>query len=306
MMWRARLPKDPAHRALVAGLVCSLLLHVLAGAVLLYRGVLTPVYVKRGEPLFVDIAPDKPQDKAPLGNPSRPPGPEQREAEKPNPPAPKSPEPAAPKPRLAEALRLPAQPKAPEPPKPVAKAETPEPGPKVAESPSTQPPEGAQAKSAPAPAQPPSPPAEPLVASRTPEGMWSRPGGGGGLRGGRGGVEGDPIPLDTPEPRFQEYFEKIRAQIKAKWVYPYEAGSRGIEGDLNIEFHIAKDGRLALIELRRSSGVEVLDLAALNAVKLAQPFPPVPDALSMKGLPINGLFVYRLVDEGSTLVKRFR
>ncbi|HUP38395.1 MAG TPA: energy transducer TonB [Candidatus Limnocylindria bacterium] len=133
--------------------------------------------------------------------------------------------------------------------------------------------------------------------------MRRQPGGGGGLLGGgRGGVEGEPIPLDTPEPRYQDYFNKIRERIKAKWIYPREAGDRGIEGELLIEFHIAKDGRVAFIELRNSSGTAILDDAALTAVKLAQPFPPVPDEIAKQTLAINGQFRYQIV---SGLVNQF-
>ena len=69
------LPEDPAKRALVIAIVGSILLHLglLAWLVTMNpRG--TPAYVKRGEPLLVDMAPDKPEEKAPLGNPSRPAG----------------------------------------------------------------------------------------------------------------------------------------------------------------------------------------------------------------------------------------
>jgi len=108
-------------------------------------------------------------------------------------------------------------------------------------------------------------------------------------------VEGDPIPLDTVEPKYQDYFNQVRDRIKAKWVYPRPAGERGIEGELLIEFHIAKDGRLEYIELRHSSGTQILDDAALTAVKLAQPFPPVPDDLAKRTLAINGQFKYQIV-----------
>jgi protein TonB len=124
------------------------------------------------------------------------------------------------------------------------------------------------------------------------------PGGGGGLRGGRGGIEGEPIPLDTKDPRYTDYFEKIRRQIRANWIYPREAGERGIGGQLVIEFVIAKDGHLTAIDLRRSSGVEILDRFAVNAVKLAQPFPPVPDAIAKVTLPIAGIFTYQIIDTG--------
>jgi TonB family protein len=114
---------------------------------------------------------------------------------------------------------------------------------------------------------------------------------------------GDPIPLDTPEPKYQDYFNKVRERIKAKWVYPRPAAERGIEGEVLIEFHIAKDGRLEDIALQRSSGVPLLDTNAMNAVtgdgrgvKFADPFPPVPDELlSWGSLAISVRFRYQIV-----------
>ena len=38
----------------------------------------------------------------------------------------------------------------------------------------------------------------------------------------------------------------------------------------------------------------VVDAAALNAVKIAEPFPPVPDSVAKQALAINGQFVYRI------------
>jgi protein TonB len=125
-----------------------------------------------------------------------------------------------------------------------------------------------------------------------------RPGGGGGLLGGRGGMEGEPVPLDTTDPRYTDYFEKIRRRIKENWIYPREAGERGIGGQLVIEFGIRKDGRLQFVDLKRSSGVPVLDQYALNALKLAQPFPPVPDSVAKSTLGIQGFFTYQIVDSG--------
>src|SRR5512145_966281 len=89
------LPDDPAKRALVIAVICSVLLHVvLLASLFTFNSLTTPSYVKRGEPLLVDLAPDKPEEKAPAGNPARPVGP-------PAEPAPKAPEP--PLPKVAEA-----------------------------------------------------------------------------------------------------------------------------------------------------------------------------------------------------------
>jgi periplasmic protein TonB len=299
--WRIPLPKDPAQRTLALAIVTSVLFHLfLVIPFVVIPGLLQPAqYVKRGEPLLVDIAPERPEDKAPLGNPAKPVAPpEVRERPAPSPP------PRPPAPRAVESPRSPAPrptPPAPTPPQAVAKAEpapepmikTPEPRPTAPETP----------PSSPSTPSEPSPASEPQVAvARPPDSMRRQPGGGGGLRGGRGGVEGEPIPLDTPEPKYQDYFNKIRERIKSKWTYPRLAGERGIEGELLIEFHIAKDGRLEFIALRNSSGVAILDDYAMTAVKLAQPFPPVPDEIAKQTLAINGQFKYQIV---SGLVNQF-
>jgi len=94
------------------------------------------------------------------------------------------------------------------------------------------------------------------------------------------------------DPRYATFFSQIRSQITSKWIYPYEASSKGIEGELVIDFSIAKSGEVQSIELRKSSGVAILDEYAMRAVRLASPFPPVPDAISKGGLPIHGIFRY--------------
>src|SRR3990167_828949 len=104
------LPTDPSRRALLVALVCSVALHALLAASAYLAGSLGPkIVAKRGEPLFVDIAPDRPEERAPRGNPARPPG---LGTPAPEPPAPKM---AEVKPKAAEAPRS-APPTAPAPP----------------------------------------------------------------------------------------------------------------------------------------------------------------------------------------------
>ena len=203
----------------------------------------------------------------------------------PPPPAPKAPpEPPAPSP---DALSKPPEPPAVKPPDapapppppvaPPAQAEAPR---ALAAPPAVPPGPGGErvgGQTQTALAKPPSPPAPSI---------FRQPGaGGGGLRGGRGGVEGDPIPLDTPEPKYQDYFNKIREKIKANWIYPREAGDRGLQGELLLEFHIAKDGRLEFLELRNSSGAEILDRFAMNAVQTGAAIPAGPRRHRQAGAP---------------------
>lgn len=293
-----------SRRRLRIALACSLLLHLSLVALALWvHPWFPPVIVKSGEPLFIDLPPEKPEEPAPQGVPQNPVTP--RVAATPTPPAPKAEPPRAPKPVPAR----PPAPKAAPLPEPL---KAPEPA-AVAKAP--LPPEPEEAKPAPLAragkeAVPPVPevvepkeaggPRTALAVPRS-EGIPSVPGArepGGGLRRGRGGIEGEPIPLNTSDPRYTDYFDKIRRKIKANWVYPREAGERGIGGQLMIDFAISKNGYLEAIELRRSSGVPILDLYAMNAVKLAQPFPPVPDSVSKSVLPIKGIFTYQIVDAG--------
>jgi protein TonB len=197
-----------------------------------------------------------------------------------------TPAPAAPKERPA--LAPPPEPPRPVPDTRVARPETPVP-PATKEAPSlapemhlATPPAAPSAPSAGAPA---APPGDRLAALRP----HAR---GGGLRDGHGGIEGEPIPLDSKDPKFSDYFEKLRRAIKEKWAYPREAAERNIGGQLVLEFGIAKDGELRFIELRRSSGVPVLDDYAMNAVRLASPFPPIPDQMSRGGIPVMAVFNY--------------
>src|SRR5215468_6434959 len=262
------LPEDRTNRYLVVTVAISLLLHIGVGLMLVLNGVHQQRMIsKRGEPLLVDIAPSRPNESAPLGDPSRPVGPNAPPAvpksEEPG-PAPKTPPPAPPAPDPSQTAKSTPQPGAPT---PLLGAQSP---PRVASAPSDQSPTA---------------------------GMFRR-GGGGGLKGGRGGIEGEAIPLDTPDPRYQDYFNQIRERIKSKWIYPYEASSRGIGGALPIAFGIAKSGEPHFLERRRSSGVELLDDYAMRAVQLASPFPPVPDAISKGGLPIHGIFRYQLLGSG--------
>ena len=104
------------------------------------------------------------------------------------------------------------------------------------------------------------------------------------------------LSLDIPDPRYREYFNIVRERIRSRWIYPPEAGKAGVEGTAGLAFEIAKDGGLVDVRLSTSSGSEVLDQAALAAVRAGMPFPPVPDVVASGALRINGSFRYQIVN----------
>jgi protein TonB len=134
------------------------------------------------------------------------------------------------------------------------------------------------------------------------------PSGGGGTRregegAGESGWERDgqaAIPLDTRDPRYTEYFVELKKRIEANWVYPQEAAHKGQSGHGLVGFVLRKDGSLREVEIVQSSGVTILDRYLVNAIRLAAPFPPVPDRLGRDGLPVAMTFRY-ILDGGVRL-----
>lgn len=101
-----------------------------------------------------------------------------------------------------------------------------------------------------------------------------------------------PISLDTTETKYVSYFARIKHQIERVWTYPMEAAQRGISGELTLRFQISRDGNLVGIYMVDKSGYEILDLAALKAVRGAAPFYPIPSTIDRDKLTIIANFVY--------------
>jgi TonB family protein len=87
--------------------------------------------------------------------------------------------------------------------------------------------------------------------------------------------------------------------IKEKWAYPCVRDQASGRCDykstsLVIEFGILKDGRVPFVIVRSQSDYDIYDAYAVNAIKLASPFPPVPDSLTggKQGIPILASFTY--------------
>ena len=100
------------------------------------------------------------------------------------------------------------------------------------------------------------------------------------------------VSLDTTEVKYASYFARIKHQIERVWVYPSNAAQRGISGDLSLKFRISKDGNLIGVHLVDKSGYEILDVAALKAVKEAAPFYPFPKNIQREKISILANFLY--------------
>ncbi|HYE93868.1 MAG TPA: TonB family protein [Terriglobales bacterium] len=224
-------------------------------------------------------------------------------------------------------------------PAPRDQGDLPAPKPAPAQVP-TPPAETAVAKADPAPAEPvrPQVPAPPAAVATPPSpptpatgapmpipdirhalrrgggGGGSGAGGAGGIGTGRGGILGEPIPLDSKDPDFSDYLERVRQLIKRNWGYPCVKNPETKECEYKtarvvVAFGILKEGPLQFVEIRRASGLPIYDDYAVNAIKLGSPFPPVPAGMMARlprgstGIPIQVNFTY-VVETGITNVIR--
>ena len=84
---------------------------------------------------------------------------------------------------------------------------------------------------------------------------------------------------------------KVRQRIANAKYYPRIARRRGMEGQPIIAFTLDRQGRLTKVDLARTSGYQLLDRAALEAVHQAAPYPKIPASLKMDSfqfkLPIS-------------------
>lgn len=132
---------------------------------------------------------------------------------------------------------------------------------------------------------------------------FRRGAGAGGRGGGWGGITGDAISLNSSDPRYGDYLERLRRAIQAKMVFPCIKDPETLrctpkDAQLVVDMGLTRDGGLQVVELMRSSGMSVYDEVSINAIKLAQPFPPVPAAMlemqprGSRGVRITVLFSY--------------
>jgi len=99
-------------------------------------------------------------------------------------------------------------------------------------------------------------------------------------------------PLNAPEVQYISYFASIKRKIELVWQYPYEAAAAGLQGELLIDFVIARDGRLQSVGMVQGSGHRILDDEAMRSIRKAAPFDPIPGEYKIPHLQIRGRFVY--------------
>ena len=107
-------------------------------------------------------------------------------------------------------------------------------------------------------------------------------------------AEGDHVDMNTTSFRYISYFTGLRKQIELVWIYPSDAVQRGLQGAVQLEMTIEKDGRVSKVRVVHSSGYTTLDENMLKTIKLASPFAPLPKGWDKERLVVTGSFHYIL------------
>ena len=86
------------------------------------------------------------------------------------------------------------------------------------------------------------------------------------------------VSASTQEDAYASYMRAYVTRIErvGNLNYPDEARRRNLSGRVMLNVAILRDGRVQSIDVAQSSGMPVLDAAAIQSVRLAEPFPPLP------------------------------
>jgi len=105
---------------------------------------------------------------------------------------------------------------------------------------------------------------------------------------------GDTVWLTLQNDRLVSFFLRFHNQIELVWNYPQQAAIKGIEGTLLLLITIDRKGNLIDVDIKESSGSEMLDFEAIQAVYRAAPFGPLSKYYPHDKLKIYAHFRYRL------------
>lgn len=91
---------------------------------------------------------------------------------------------------------------------------------------------------------------------------------------------------------FEPYMQTLEKKIKSNWDFPYCRVNKKI----GVVLKVNKDGTLEKSEIYESSGNDILDKKALEAVSKSAPFPPLPQEFHGKSFDFLFYFDYRVYE----------
>lgn len=105
----------------------------------------------------------------------------------------------------------------------------------------------------------------------------------------------EPAPPPPPPPPAQDaraearqatYFSKLLAWLDRHKHYPRTARQNRVEGVVHLHFVMDRSGKVLNFRLEQSAGAEILDAAALDMIRRADPLPPLPREMTEQRLEL--------------------
>jgi len=114
------------------------------------------------------------------------------------------------------------------------------------------------------------------------EGILGQAASGDGTGGSGAGTSGclDPV-----------WMRAVTEKVRQNFYYPPPALATRTTGVVTVRFSVRRNGRIDRVDVRKSSGNAMLDKAATDIMRKAQPLPPIPDRMQVArvegDMPIN-------------------
>ncbi len=105
---------------------------------------------------------------------------------------------------------------------------------------------------------------------------------------------GDTVWLNLQHNLLVSFFRRFHDKIELVWNYPTKAAMNGIEGTLELLIIVNKKGELIDVDLIQTSGSDLLDFEAIQAVYRAAPFGPLTKHYPHENLKIRAHFSYHI------------
>ena len=99
-------------------------------------------------------------------------------------------------------------------------------------------------------------------------------------------------PAPTTDDLIAAYMKSIQGKIFKSINYPFEAKEKGWTGVVKLSLHILKDGSLADVSVKESSGYSIFDKDATNTAQISAPYDPFPESLKLEELVVTAPIVY--------------
>jgi len=102
----------------------------------------------------------------------------------------------------------------------------------------------------------------------------------------------DTVDLGSLDVKYMPYLKKIKRKIEVIWIYPQAALELEEQGTAVVTFSISENGAILASEIVESSGSNYLDQGALDVVRSAAPYDPLPREFQLSQLNIVARFQY--------------